>query len=88
MANGDPLPGWMTFNPASRTFTGTPPSIGKLYFTMIATLTFDPVSSVTEINSAASTFVINGQNTPPAVGSTINSASPVVGSLYTLTFDP
>ena len=88
MANGDSLPGWMSFTPTSRTFTGTPPSIGKLYFTMIATLTFDAVSGFTEINSVASTFVINGQNNPPAVGSTINSASPVVGSLYTLTFDP
>jgi hypothetical protein len=89
MANGDPLPGWMTFTAASRSFTGTPPSIGKLYFTMIATLTFDPVGSdPSEINSVASTFIINGQNNPPAVGSTINSASPVVGSLYTLTFDP
>jgi hypothetical protein len=60
MANGDPLPSWISFTPASRTFTGTPPSIGKLYFTMIATLTFDVVSGFTEVNTAVSTFVING----------------------------
>ena len=60
MANGDALPGWISFTPLSRTFTGTPPSIGKLYFTMIATLQFDAVGGFTEINSVASTFIING----------------------------
>ena len=60
MANGDPLPSWITFTPGTRTFTGTPPSIGKLYFTMIATLTFDAVGGFTEINTVVSTFVING----------------------------
>ena len=49
MANGDPLPGWLTFTPASRTFAGTPPSIGKLYFTMIATMTFEAVADFVEV---------------------------------------
>jgi|LauGreDrversion4_2_1035121.scaffolds.fasta_scaffold666943_1 hypothetical protein len=61
MANGDALPSWITFTPLTRTFTGTPPSIGKLYFTMIATLQFQTDSNgFTEVNSVASTFVING----------------------------
>jgi lysozyme family protein len=50
MANGDPLPTWLTFTPSSRSFSGTPPSIGKLYVTMTVSITFDPVNGVSEVD--------------------------------------
>ena len=39
LANGDPLPTWLTFNPATRTFAGTPgaSNVGKLGITVTAT---------------------------------------------------
>ena len=45
--NGNPLPAWLTFNGANRTFTGTPPLdfVGQLALKVTAS---DPSSSVSD----------------------------------------
>jgi trimeric autotransporter adhesin len=37
LADGSPLPGWLTFNPATGTFAGTPPAGASLLISIIAT---------------------------------------------------
>ncbi|MGY4830466.1 calcium-binding protein [Sphaerotilaceae bacterium SBD11-9] len=37
LADGTALPSWLTFNPANRVFTGTPPSTGTVSISVIAT---------------------------------------------------
>jgi hypothetical protein len=36
LSNGNPLPSWLSFNPATRTFTGTPTAIGLITLKVVA----------------------------------------------------
>jgi hypothetical protein len=37
LSNGNPLPSWLSFNPATRTFSGTPSALGSISLKVIAT---------------------------------------------------
>jgi hypothetical protein len=37
LSNGNPLPSWLSFNPATRTFSGTPSALGSIGLKVIAT---------------------------------------------------
>jgi hypothetical protein len=81
-----PLPNWLSFTPGTRQFSGAPLQIGKYYFQFIAKI--DLTSSLpVETHYVSSMFMINAQNDPITFDSQINSASPVVGNLYTLVID-
>jgi hypothetical protein len=56
LSDGQALPTWLNFIPGSRSFTGNPPSIGKIYVTMVARIDYPNGG---EVIQAASTFVIN-----------------------------
>lgn len=80
MSDYSPIPTWMNFNTGSKTFTGQPTITGKLYVIYGVTVQY----SVSVIHESISTFIINVQNSAATVATSINSASPVVGSNYTL----
>lgn len=83
MADYSALPAWLTFAPGSKTFSGQPTTSGKLYIIYGVTVTYPgPI-----IHESISTFIVNVQNTVATLVTDINSASPVVGSNYTLQFD-
>ncbi|MFZ5636354.1 MAG: putative Ig domain-containing protein [Pseudomonadota bacterium] len=84
-ANGDALnytatglPGWMTFNASTRTFSGTPGVVGSWTITYTAT---DPYGA-----SASTSFTVTTPSTPPVYNGTLSnqSASPGVGFSYTV----
>lgn len=77
------LPSWLVFSAGSRTFSGQPTTTGKLYIIYGVTVTYPS----TVVHESISTFIINVQNSAATVATSINSASPVVGSNYTLQFD-
>lgn len=74
----------MNFNTGSKTFTGTPTISTLLYIDYGVTVTYTAPAST---HTAISTFIILIQNQVASVATAINSASPVVGSNYTLQFD-
>jgi len=51
LSNGNPLPSWLTFNPGTRTFSGTPTALGSIGLKVIATDTANA--------SATCTFTLN-----------------------------
>lgn len=63
LANGNPLPGWLTFNPATRTFTGTT-TLGMLAQTSVQVTATDQggasVSDVFVINVATQNLSLTG----------------------------
>ncbi|MCE9639241.1 MAG: tandem-95 repeat protein [Betaproteobacteria bacterium] len=63
LANGNPLPGWLSFDPAIKTFTGTPHA-GDLGSYSIKVTAMDPagmfVSDVFTLNVATNNQVVNG----------------------------
>ncbi len=63
LANGDPLPAWISFDPATRTFSGTPPEAGVFELKIIAN---DGNGGVTE---DAFTLTIGNVNDAPAITS-------------------
>ena len=72
------LPAWMSFNAATRTFSGTPGVTGSWTITYTAT----DSSGV----SASTTFTVTTPSAPPAYNGTLSnqSASPGVGFSYTV----
>lgn len=83
MSDYSALPSWLVFTPGSKTFSGQPTTTGKLYIIYGVTVTYPSLV----VHESISTFIINVQNSPATVATSINSASPVVGSNYTLQFD-
>jgi len=51
LSNGSPLPSWLSFNPVTRTFSGTPTALGSIGLKVIATDTANA--------SATCTFTLN-----------------------------
>jgi hypothetical protein len=47
LSNGNPLPSWLSFNPATRTFSGTPTTIGTTGLKVIATDTANATATCT-----------------------------------------
>jgi uncharacterized membrane protein len=78
-----PSPPIFTFNSGTKTISGNPSTAGKYY--MIYGLT---VTDGTKTGTAIMTFVVNVQNQAATVVAQINSASPVVGAVFSLAFDP
>ena len=78
LANGDPLPTWLVFDPATRTFSGTPVNgdVGGLALTVTAT---DEAGSV-----ARQVFALNVANTndAPNVGAGIAAAQATEDSAF------
>ncbi len=74
LVNGDPLPAWLTFNPDTRTFSGTPP-IGAAGTVAIAVLASDGFHT-----SASDIFdlVITATNTPPVITSNGGDAAAAI----------
>ncbi len=81
MSDGSALPSWLGFNTATRTFSGQPTMMGKLFVTYGVTVTY---TSPAATHEAISTFIINVLNGPATLATQINSASPVVGTNYQL----
>ncbi|HLP91660.1 MAG TPA: FG-GAP-like repeat-containing protein [Nostocaceae cyanobacterium] len=76
LENGDPLPAWLIFDAATRTFSGTPPTTGSLNIKVRATdlgntsvddvfaLAINPAPQVTKlVNNISDIFTINSANT-------------------------
>ncbi|MCX6163417.1 MAG: putative Ig domain-containing protein [Ignavibacteriae bacterium] len=64
LSNGSSLPSWLNFNPATRTFSGTPTAVGSLGLKVIATDTANASASCTfNFNIFDRTFIheSNGQ---------------------------
>ena len=83
LANGDPLPTWLTFNAATRTFSGTPANgdVGAITVRVTATdgssaaISDDFVITVANVNDAPSWRTASRIRTPPKI-SRSRSSSP------------
>jgi hypothetical protein len=47
LSNGNPLPSWLSFNPSTRTFSGTPTALGSIGLKVIVTDTANATASCT-----------------------------------------
>ncbi|WP_225086769.1 putative Ig domain-containing protein [Pectobacterium colocasium] len=71
LANGSALPAWLTFNPATRTFSGTPGSNDVGNLTIRVTATDSGNASV----STTFGLTINNNNLPPVVSTPVTDQS-------------
>ncbi|WP_228012927.1 putative Ig domain-containing protein [Nostoc edaphicum] len=80
--NGDPLPSWLSFNAATKTFSGTPlnANVGSLNIKVIAT---DPA-----LAQVSDVFVltVNNTNDPPEVGNEIADPETTEDAVFNFTF--
>jgi len=74
LADGSPLPGWLSFSPATDTFTGTPPSTAS--YTILVTATDEDGASVT----GTFQIIVSGMNSAPWIPvSLFIAAGPLAG---------
>jgi hypothetical protein len=78
--NGAPLPPWLSFDATTRTFSGTPPSVGT--FSIKVTATDSGNASVEDVFELA----INPANTAPTVPNTIADQTATVNSVFNFQF--
>jgi large repetitive protein len=71
-ANGSPLPAWLSFNAATRTFSGTPTTAGSWIIRVMANDGTNTVAGTFTISVANAAPVYNG--TLPSRGGPLNSA--------------
>ena len=78
LANGDPLPSWLSFNAATRTFSGTPLNAN------VGTMTINVVATDAGGLTASSTFDVNTINTndAPTVKTALTNQSVVSGQAF------
>ena len=100
LANGDPLPSWLSFDPATRTFSGTPPQNwnGTLAISVIASdgsnsTTDSFVLSVTGVSDAPTGLALDGDTVREiaangtVVGTLSSPGTAPAGLTYTLLDD-
>ena len=83
LADGSPLPAWLTFNPASRTFSGTPTSahVGTIALRVVAT---DPSGAQGE---GTFTLTVLNVNDAPVLQKPISDQTAVTGKGFSLVLD-
>ncbi|WP_275054605.1 calcium-binding protein [Comamonas testosteroni] len=81
MANGAPLPSWLTFDPQSRTFSGTPTAgdVGSFQFVLWGTDNYGK-STGTYVN-----FSVASPNRAPVVSTPIADQTATAGSAFSYT---
>lgn len=84
LANGDPLPQWLTFDPATGTFSGTPDDIDV--GTIVVTVTATDTTSRSVSDSFA--IAVGGQNDAPISSGNPDDNSVTVGNVFSLVLDP
>jgi Ca2+-binding RTX toxin-like protein len=76
LANGDPLPGWLNFNAATRTFSGTAGAAGQWNVEVVATdMSGASVSDVFALNMSAPPSTPDPTTPEPVPGKTITGGS-------------
>src|SRR5699024_7532248 len=82
--DGGPLPAWLGFDPATRTFSGIPrdADAGKTVITVVAT------DSVGEEAAASFTLTVEDVNDPPLVSDPVPDQVAPVRQRFTLELDP
>jgi VCBS repeat-containing protein len=79
LGNGDPLPDWLSFDPGSRTFNGTPPVGEAGDFTIVVTVT-DSVGASDQASFGLTVIeapvVVDNQPTTPALTPPLNIGTP------------
>jgi alpha-tubulin suppressor-like RCC1 family protein len=82
--DGGPLPAWLSFDPATRTFSGVPhdADAGKSVITVVAT------DSVGEEAAGSFTLTVEDINDTPAVSDPVPDQVAPVNQLFTLDLDP
>ncbi|AVH63458.1 putative Ig domain-containing protein [Nostoc sp. 'Peltigera membranacea cyanobiont' N6] len=80
--NGDPLPGWLSFNANSKTFTGTPlnANVGSLNIKVIATDTF--LAKVSDLF----TLTVKNTNDAPELATAIADQEATEDTVFNFTF--
>jgi Ca2+-binding RTX toxin-like protein len=99
LADGDPLPGWLSFDPATRTFSGTPPNgVGPVSLKVTATDdgglsvsdSFDV--AVANSNHAPTDLALSAnavaENAPNAAVGTLSVTDPDAGDTFTYSLQP
>ncbi|WP_448599762.1 Ig-like domain-containing protein [Thermoleptolyngbya sp.] len=83
LADGSPLPAWLTFNPASRTFSGTPTNahVGTIALRVVAT---DPSGAQGE---GTFTLTVLNVNDAPVLQKPISDQTAVTGKGFSLVLD-
>ncbi len=83
LADGSPLPAWLTFNPASRTFSGTPTNahVGTIALRVVAT---DPSGAQGE---GTFTLTVLNVNDAPVLQKPISDQTGVTGKGFSLVLD-
>lgn len=84
LSNGAPLPAWLTFNPATGTFSGTPADSGVGTHQISVTATDPDGASVSDVFALSVTNV----NDAPIVTQAIAEQKAIPGVPYTLTLPP
>ncbi|MGX7835505.1 putative Ig domain-containing protein, partial [Campylobacter fetus subsp. venerealis] len=79
---GDPLPAWLSFNPVTRTFSGTP---GNAH---VGTITIDVIAIDGNGESAIDTFdlVVANVNDAPMVANPIPNQNATEGGMFSFQF--
>ncbi|MBD2043131.1 putative Ig domain-containing protein [Microcoleus sp. FACHB-672] len=82
LTNGEPLPAWLTFNPITRTFSGTPTDAD------VGTLSIDVQASDGNGGSAIDTFnlVIDNVNDEPTIDNSIADQNTLEDVTFNFTF--
>ncbi len=78
-ADGSPLPDWLTFDPATRTLSGTPDAAGPLALKAVAT---DLAGASAEV---ALTLPVTVPNAPPEPGAPLPDLGATAGEAWTAT---
>ncbi|CDW87400.1 ig family protein [Stylonychia lemnae] len=80
--DGQTLPSWLTFNPLTRTWSGSPSTSGVIYVSMRADYTISSVN-----HAVVSLFKIVVKNTPPYMQYSIPSVSKKTGTFFKYQID-
>jgi Ca2+-binding RTX toxin-like protein len=84
LAGGSPLPSWLTFNPASGTFSGTPGNSNQGVLDIVVTASDESASTSTHFGI----FVGNTGNTAPTAGTAIGTQTATEDAAFSFQIPP